>query len=92
MEPKQHTKRQVPGTTSRDVMDISNTYLGGGDDFLEDNEGFLDTMESESEAQKLRIEGLKKAIDIAKLMSNVTTDDIINIAKIVIKFIKETEI
>lgn len=31
-------------------------------------------------AEDLRIEALKRAIDIAKLMSNVTTQDVINIA------------
>jgi hypothetical protein len=42
--------------------------------------------------QEQRIEALKRAIDIAKLMSNVTTDDVINIANSVIDYLKNTKI
>lgn len=92
MEPKKHTKRTpVPGGDSLDVIDINDTYTGG-EQFLEGDDGFLDTMESDTDVQELRIEALKKAIDIAKLMSDVTTEDVINIALLVIKFVKETEI
>lgn len=92
MEPKLHRKRTpVPGAGQVDVMDIDKTLIAD-DEFLEADEGFLDDMPSDAEAQSIRIDSLKRAIDIAKLMSNVDVDDVINIAKLVIKFINETEI
>ena len=44
------------------------------------------------EEQKQRIEALKRAIDIAKLMSNVTTDDVIELADKVLDYLKNTQI
>lgn len=41
--------------------------------------------------EELKIEALKIATNIGKLMSNVTTDDIVNIAETVAKFIKGGE-
>lgn len=41
-------------------------------------------------AEDLRIEALKRAIDIAKLMSNVTTQDVINIASKIADYISNT--
>lgn len=38
--------------------------------------------------EELKIEALKIATNIAKLMSNVTPEDIVNIAETVAKFIK----
>ena len=38
--------------------------------------------------EELKIESLKIATNIGKLMSNVTTEDIVNIAETVAKFIK----
>ena len=38
--------------------------------------------------EDLKIESLKIATNIAKLMSNVTTEDIVNIAETIAKFIK----
>ena len=38
--------------------------------------------------EELKIEALKIATNIGKLMSNVTTEDIVNIAETVAKFIK----
>lgn len=43
-------------------------------------------------AEDLRIEALKRAIDIAKLMSNVTTQDVINIASKIADYISNTQI
>ena len=42
------------------------------------------------QAEDLRIEALKRAIDIAKLMSNVTTQDVINIASKIADYISNT--
>ena len=93
MEPKEHKQRTpVTGGEPLDVVDISNTNIGG-DEFLEDGDiAFLDNEESDKEIQQLRIKALKQAIDMAKLMSNVTTDDILNMANIVLKYIQETKI
>ena len=41
--------------------------------------------------EELKIEALKIATNIGKLMSNVTTEDIVNIAETVAKFIKGGE-
>jgi hypothetical protein len=41
--------------------------------------------------EELKIEALKIATNIGKLMNNVTTDDIVNIAETVAKFIKGSE-
>jgi hypothetical protein len=41
--------------------------------------------------EDIKIEALKIATNIAKLMSNVTTEDIVNIAETVAKFIKNSE-
>ena len=92
MEPRKHSKRTpVTGGESLDVVDINDTYTGG-EQFIEGDDGFLDDMDSDAEIQNLRIEALKKAIDIAKLMSGVTPEDVINIALLVIKYVKETEL
>lgn len=65
----------------------------------EDGEmGFVDDMNAEDETntqeyiEDLRIESLKRAIDIAKLMSNVTPEDIINLAEKLVTFIRDTNI
>ena len=96
MEPKKHTVRTpVPGGEQMEVHDLqepaSDNFF---DSFFEDDEGFLDKFEVEDaiEQQKQRIEALKRAIDIAKLMSNVTTEDILDIANKLIDFMKNTEI
>lgn len=41
--------------------------------------------------EDIKIEALKIATNIAKLMSNVTTEDIVNIAETVAKFIKNSD-
>jgi len=38
--------------------------------------------------EEIKIKALKQAVDVAKLMSDVTTDDVIEIAKKLAKFIK----
>ena len=38
--------------------------------------------------EEIKIKALKQAVDVAKLMSDVTTDDVIDIAKKLAKFIK----
>lgn len=93
MEPREHTQRTpVTGGDPLDVVDISNTTVGG-DEFLEDGEtAFVEGMKSDRDMQELRIKCLKQAIDMGKLMSNVTVDDVINMATLVMKYVSETEI
>lgn len=98
MEPKIHNVRTaVPGGEQLEVRDINDTpddvFM---DTYFEDDEGFLDSLVDENketeEVQKKRIEALKRAIDIAKLMSNVTTEDIINIAEKILDYMENTQI
>ena len=96
MEPKIHkTRTPATGMEPLEVADVNDTpddiFM---DSFFEDDEGFVDATEHQEilEEQKSRIEALKRAIDIAKLMSNVTTDDIINIAEKVLDYMKNTKI
>lgn len=98
MEPKIHNKRTAETGEQHDIRDINDTKF---DVFMDDIEedgalGFVDDGSDETETQEyiedLRIEALKRAIDIAKLMSNVTADDIINLADKLVIFIKDTEI
>ena len=96
MEPKIHkTRTPSSGMEPLNVADVNDTpediYM---DSFFEDDEGFVDSLEHQEtlEEQKRRIEALKRAIDIAKLMSNVTTDDVINIAEKVLDYMKNTKI
>lgn len=90
MEPKKHTSRDGLG-----VADVNDTpedvYM---DSFLEDGDnGFVDDLEPDKMPDEdLRIEALKRAIDIAKLMSNVTTQDVINIASKIADYISNTKI
>jgi hypothetical protein len=98
MEPKIHkTRTAVPGGEQLEVRDINDTpddvFM---DTYFEDDEGFLDSLVDENketeEVQKKRIEALKRAIDIAKLMSNVTTEDVINIAEKILDYMENTQI
>lgn len=98
MEPKIHkTRTAVPGGEQLEVRDINDTpddvFM---DTYFEDDAGFLDSLVDENketeEVQKKRIEALKRAIDIAKLMSNVTTEDIINIAEKILDYMENTQI
>lgn len=90
MEPKKHSSRDGLG-----VVDVNDTpedvYM---DSFLEDSdEGFVENIEPDKmPIEDLRIEALKRAIDIAKLMSNVTTQDVINIAAKIADYISNTQI
>ena len=94
MEPKIHKTRTSETGEQQDIRDINDTQF---DIFMDDIEedgslGFVDESETQEHIEDLRIESLKRAIDIAKLMSNVTTEDIINLAAKLIVFIKDTEI
>lgn len=96
MEPKIHkTRTPVTGMEPLEVADVNDTpddiFM---DSFFEDDNGFVDAIEHKEvlEQQKQRIEALKRAIDIAKLMSNVTTDDVITIADKVLDYMKNTKI
>lgn len=98
MKPKIHkTRTAVPGGEQLKVRDVADTpediFL---DTYSEDDDGFLDTLVDENkeieEEQKSRIEALKRAIDIAKLMSNVTTEDVIEIANKILNYMKNTQI
>ena len=88
MEPKKHSSRD--GLSVVDVNDTpEDVYM---DSFLEDGDvGFVENIEPDKmPAEDLRIEALKRAIDIAKLMSNVTTQDVINIAAKIADYISTT--
>lgn len=88
MEPKKHSSRN--GLSVVDVNDTpEDVYM---DSFLEDGDGgFVENIEPDKmPAEDLRIEALKRAIDIAKLMSNVTTQDVINIASKIADYISNT--
>lgn len=90
MKPKKHSKRN--GLTVADVKDTPEDVFM--DSFLEDGDNsFVENIEVDKiPAEDLRIEALKRAIDIAKLMSNVTTQDVINIASKIADYISNTQI
>ena len=88
MKPKKHSMRN--GLTVADVKDTPEDV--SMDSFLEDGDNsFVENIEQvKMPAEDLRIEALKRAIDIAKLMSNVTTQDVINIASKIADYISNT--
>lgn len=88
MKPKKHSMRN--GLTVADVKDMPEDV--SMDSFLNDGDnGFVENIEPDKmPAEDLRIEALKRAIDIAKLMSNVTTQDVINIASKIADYISNT--
>lgn len=88
MKPKKHSMRN--GLTVADVKDTPEDV--SMDSFLEDGDNsFVENIEPDKmPAEDLRIEALKRAIDIAKLMSNVTTQDVINIASKIADYISNT--
>ena len=88
MKPKKHSIRN--GLTVADVKDTPEDV--SMDSFLEDGDNsFVENIEPDKmPAEDLRIEALKRAIDIAKLMSNVTTQDVINIASKIADYISNT--
>lgn len=90
MKPKKHSMRN--GLTVADVIDTPEDV--SMDSFLEDGDNsFVENIETDKmSAEDLRIEALKRAIDIAKLMSNVTTQDVINIASKIADYISNTQI
>lgn len=90
MKPKKHSSRN--GLSVADVNgDPQDVFM---DSFLEDGEdSFVTELEPDKiPDEELRIEALKRAIDIAKLMSNVTTEDVISIAAKVVDYIRNTQI
>ena len=88
MKPKKHSMRN--GLTVADVKDTPEDV--SMDSFLEDGDNsFVENIEPyKMPTEDLRIEALKRAIDIAKLMSNVTTQDVINIASKIADYISNT--
>lgn len=90
MKPKKHSSRN--GLRVADVNDTPEDVFM--DSFLEDGEdSFVTELEPDKMSdEELRIEALKRAIDIAKLMSNVTTEDVISIAAKVVDYIRNTQI
>lgn len=89
MEPKQHkTRTPNPGGQTLNVADVNDSPDDLFNDFFENGDmGFVEDDDKYTNEER-RIESLKRAIDIAKLMSNVTVDDIINIATTVDKYIQ----
>ena len=90
MKPKKHSSRN--GLSVVDVNDTPEDVFM--DSFLEDgDDSFVTELEPDKiPDEELRIEALIRAIDIAKLMSNVTTEDIISIAAKVVDYIRNTQI
>ena len=90
MKPKKHSSRN--GLSVVDVNDTPDDVFM--DSFLEDGEdSFVTELEPDKMPdEELRIEALKRAIDIAKLMSNVTIKDVIDIANKVVDYIRNTQI
>lgn len=88
MKPKKYSIRN--GLNVADVKDTPEDV--SMDSFLNDGDnGFVENIEPDKmPAEDLRIEALKRAIDIAKLMSNVTTQDVINIASKIADYISNT--
>ena len=93
MEPKQHKTRTVVAGKPLQVADVSDDgHDVDFDTFFEDGDmGFVENDNAMPE-QERRIESIKRAIDIAKLMSNVSVDDVITIAETVDTYIKEFEV
>ena len=76
-------------------LNTTDNYLEGSSlNFDDDNAPSVEDVENaEKEVKKMtdeeiKIKALKQAVDVAKLMSDVTTDDVIEIAKKLAKFIK----
>ena len=67
-----------------DTTDLKDRIGLDEEALFEEDNAQEDTMSDE----ELKIEALKIATNIAKLMSNVTPEDIVNIAETVAKFIK----
>ena len=90
MKKKKHSSRN--GLSVVDVNDTPEDVFM--DSFLEDgDDSFVTELEPDKMPdEELRIEALKRAIDIAKLMSNVTTEDVISIAAKVVDYIRNTQI
>ena len=90
MKPKKHSSRN--GLSVVDVNDTPEDVFM--DSFLEDgDDSFVTELEPDKiPDEELRIEALKRAIDIAKLMSNVTTEDVISIAAKIVDYIRNTQI
>ena len=90
MKPKKHSSRN--GLSVVDVNDTPEDVFI--DSFLEDgDDSFVTELEPDKiPDEELRIEALKRAIDSAKRMSNVTTEDIISIAAKVVDYIRNTQI
>ena len=101
MEPKERTERTSfpngPKVSVASVDDepVGDIYLESGDLNFEDDDAPSneDIEKAEQEVKKMtdeeiKIKALNQAVNIAKLMSNVGTDDVIEIAKKVAKFIK----
>ena len=67
-------------TSLKDRMKLQEDAIFEDDENVQEEDGMPD--------EDLKIESLKIATNIAKLMSNVTTEDIVNIAETIAKFIK----
>jgi len=62
----------------------------GSDAYLEDSGmSFIADESKDMSDEEIKIKALKQAIDIAKLMSDVTVDDVISIAEKVAVYIKK---
>ena len=95
MEPKEHKQRTPDKNVGPlDVVDLHDDSFNDDFYFEDGDMGFIDPDEHKKTLaeQKQRIEALKRAIDIAKLMSNVLTDDVIDIANKVLDYMQNTKI
>lgn len=88
-------KKLFENNDNIDFIDDDNDNFNDGDDELDESDSLNeaegdDTTKPEEpmDEEKLRIESLKLATNIAKLMDNVTPDDIIKLAGMVGEFIR----
>lgn len=104
MEYKHNKKRQTfPGghyvntTTMKDIgqhdnLDVADNYFqsiyAGDSDITFENFEIAPNPETSGATELLRIESLRCAIGIARLMSDITVDDILTIAESVYDYLK----
>ena len=97
MEPKEKVKREIyhggPKVSVADIDDKPILNFDGKDIYNEDGDlGFLESDEDIAKNkltnEEIKIKALNQAVNIAKLMSGVSTDDVLDIAAKCAKFIK----
>lgn len=83
----------IADTTKDNMDDFTLDFDTFGEDAFEDStNSFLEEVgvqeQSNEEDEKIKIEALKQAVNVAKLMSGVTTEDVIDIASEIATYLK----